>query len=793
VNRQLWRYLVVPLALLVVVAGLGLGQPPAVRASDGGPYAKPVKTLDEALTSGRIEKETLDGLAARGTATIVARLRLPTPFVAEGSIGGLVDQQRQNIAAVQQRVVQQLASGRIAHVKRFRTIPHLAVELDAAGLTALVAMPEVEIILPDRLMSLHLATSVPALGADGVQNVYGNASTGAGQAVAILDSGVDSGHPFLGGRVVSQACYSTDTSISDSVCPAGVDESTASNSGEPCINTLTNCDHGTHVAGIVGGNGAGLAPSASAPAAGVAPAASIISIKIFSKFTDNQTCQAIGASAPCLLAHTSDVVRGLERAYDLRNTYSIAAVNLSLGGGRYTTRAQCELTNRAYVDVIQNLTGAGIATVASSGNGALLAGGGFRTGLASPACLTQVVSVGATNGPTPGPEQVWALSQTMGFLTLLAPGLNINSSVPGGSFGVKSGTSQAAPHVAGAIAALRSIFGPVGGGFAPAMSRTGIPITDTRGGMNLVTPRLQLDAAAEDLRGSLLPPTDLSMFAATASCVSLIWVDNSRGETGFAIEHKERSRLTWLPSGSPPQNTDYWEIPGLAPATDYQFRIKACGSAGCSTWSDVIDVTTFDSRPCVPRNFRVTSATTTSLAVAWDVCPSSNPLNEFHIRTNATPSQAQVTRAYNLSARSATFSNLSTGVGHYFYISACNQYCSPESPMLWGVTQAPAPPAAPSNLHVCGGSELCFVGGPTLVWRDNASNESDYELAWTSAPPGAVPADPGSATNRTSLPANRTSHQPPGLQSGWTYSYQVRAHNAGGFSTPSNRITFTAP
>src|SRR5690348_9922991 len=87
--------------------------------------------------------------------------------------------------------------------------------------------------------------------------------------VAVLDSGVDRNHPFLAGKVVEEACFSkTEPGTSETLCPGGIDQQFGFGAAVPC--TLTNCFHGTHVAGIIAGND----PSAAAPIAGVARGAS---------------------------------------------------------------------------------------------------------------------------------------------------------------------------------------------------------------------------------------------------------------------------------------------------------------------------------------------------------------------------------------------------------------------------------------------------------------------------------------------------------------------------------------
>jgi subtilisin family serine protease len=377
--------------------------------------------------------------------------------------------QRRAIARSQDGVIAELLGSGHGRVRRFRgDIPFLALEATPDTLERLLRSPRVRAIQPDSLLAPTLAQSVPLIGANAA---HADGWDGSGVAVAILDTGIDTSHPFFQGRVVSEACYSLAS------CPNGGSEQVGPGAGVDCT-YADRCDHGTHVAGIAAGGGASLA--------GVAPGAQIISVQIYSERTGS-VCNGQGED-PCALASVSDIVDGLGRVYELRNSFAIAAANLSLGGGLFTSQASCDSSYASIKQQIDNLRSAGIATVISSGNS------GRDDGLAVPGCISSAVSVGAVDDG----DDVESYSNSAPFLSLLAPGADIESSLPSGDFGEKSGTSMAAPHATGAWALLVQADPSLSVTDALTLLRdTGVPVTDPRNGVT--TPRIQVDAALAEL------------------------------------------------------------------------------------------------------------------------------------------------------------------------------------------------------------------------------------------------------------------------------------------------------
>jgi subtilisin family serine protease len=240
---------------------------------------------------------------------------------------------------------------------------------------------------------------------------------GAGTTIAVLDTGVD----------YTRAAFGSCSAPGGS-CKVVYAQDFAPDDGAPDSH-----GHGTNVAGI---------------ALGVALDAKIAALDVF------------GSSGT---ASSSDIISAINWCISQKATYNIASINMSLGAGRYFSAVA---PTDSWGTAIQGAVNSGITVVAAAGNDA------FADSISLPAAYSNVVSVGAvydanvgsrsyfrSNGTvlctdsSTSADKVTCFSNSASFLSLLAPGALISAA------GIQmAGTSQAAPHAAGAAAVLRATY-----------------------------------------------------------------------------------------------------------------------------------------------------------------------------------------------------------------------------------------------------------------------------------------------------------------------------------------------
>ncbi len=346
-----------------------------------------------------------------------------------------------------QRANNKLPAGEYHLVHEYDQLPMQAIQLKTTiTLTQLLSDPDVIAIYNDEPLVLHLAESLPLINQ---QFALNEGVTGQGTSVAILDTGADYTNAAFGGCTSPGVPASCRVSAAVEISP---------NDG-----ALDSNGHGTNVAAI---------------ALGVAPATKIIALDIMN-----------GTNIS-----TSDAIAGINWVIANHATYNIAALNMSFGSST-TYSSPCSSFN-PFSTPVNNAKAAGISVIASSGNNA------NSNGIASPACTPGVLAIGAVYDSNVGglnwsvctdsttkSDQVGCFSNSAAYLFLLAPGVMITA-----AGATLSGTSQAAPHVTGAMALLKSAYPNLSlAELEIRLHKSDTLITDSRN--NVTTPRLDIRAA----------------------------------------------------------------------------------------------------------------------------------------------------------------------------------------------------------------------------------------------------------------------------------------------------------
>jgi subtilisin family serine protease len=301
----------------------------------------------------------------------------------------------------------------------YRTLPVLSVRVDSrAELANLRADTTVTGIGADRREKAFLTQSLPLIGQPAAAAA---GFTGAGTAVAVLDTGVD----------YTRAAFGSCASPGTPGCKVVLAQDLAPDDGQ-----LDDNGHGTNVSGIV---------------VGVAPDTRILGLDVFNGPVSNTSTQV--AAINFVIANQAQ--------------FNIRAINMSLGSPENYNTAPCGDPADARVAAFANARAAGIIPVVASGNDRF-ANGSNHIGISRPACIPGAFPVGAVydgnnggliwGGPnaddkctdaSTAADQVTCFSQVWMNPMMLAPGALITAA--GITMG---GTSQAAPHVAGGVALL---------------------------------------------------------------------------------------------------------------------------------------------------------------------------------------------------------------------------------------------------------------------------------------------------------------------------------------------------
>ena len=329
--------------------------------------------------------------ALPGAATANATLLQPTSYI--------VTVQSGSTGAV--AGLAQALGGEVGYVYE-HALQGFSVRLPAPLLPALLALPGVASVEQDAPVAVTGTQSpTPSYGLDRIDqralpldNSFATKAEGAGVKAYIIDTGIALGHGDFGGRAVTGF---------DAVDGGSADDCNG---------------HGTHVAGTTGGT-----------QYGVAKAVTLVAVRVL---------DCVGSGT------TAGVIAGVDWVAADHQAGQPAVANMSLGGG--ASRALDAAVQRAIADGVS-------FSVAAGNSGGLVAGllGSDDACTGSPSRVPEALTVGATDAR----DAKAGYSSRGRCLDLFAPGSDITSAwyTSPTATNTISGTSMAAPHVAG-VAAL---------------------------------------------------------------------------------------------------------------------------------------------------------------------------------------------------------------------------------------------------------------------------------------------------------------------------------------------------
>jgi subtilisin family serine protease len=613
-------------------------------------------------------------------------------------------------------------------LETFPAVEVLLVRLPARAVTALNTAPGIR-IAPDLPLTLERTqTPSPSWGLDRIDQRDLPLSGTAVSSPARAGEGVWA-------YIVDSGIRSTHSEFAGRVAPG----MTRINDG---LGT-EDCDgHGTHVAGTVAG-----------ATYGVAPQATLIPLRVFG-------CPATG--------NTSDLIAAMDWAVAHHPAGQPAVMNLSLSAGASTF----------LIDPVNRVVADGIVVVAAAGND------GKDACSTYPAAAPNAISVGATTSTDAKPS--W--SNFGPCLDLFAPGSGIISAYYTGDTTTRnlSGTSMAAPHVAGAIALLVGADPTL----TPAAARAALNAATTP---NKVTsagtgsPNRLL--YTNPLDGLTVPqaPTEVTTTSVAATSMQVSWTAPTETGgtpiTGYVI--------TYTPTGGTPVSASAAASPvtltGLAQGTTYTVGVAAINAVGTSASTTTTATTLVAVAPGAPTSAAISLTTNTSATVTWAAPTSTgtNPLTGYTVTVrNASTGATVATASVTASTLSRPFTGLTAGVTYRAGIQAVSAAGSSAEALTGTVTTLAAPSSARNLIFAVTG-----VAALTSTWvaplSDGGSPITGYTLTLRNVGTGAI-------VSTINVSSATVAYTYTGLTVGTSYAVAVVARNAVGTAPTVTSATVKA-
>jgi subtilisin len=428
-----------------------------------------------------------------------------------------------------------------------------------------------------------------------------NGGAGRGIHVYVLDTGIDPRHPDLQANIgEGHTVFTSDCRGNPKNCP-------------PPPTWEDDHGHGTHVAGTIGAadNGSGVV--------GVAPEVTLHAVKVLGASGSGSRAGVI-AGIDWVAGHNADRPR-------------IANMSLGGAGGKVGSCTAAGLTGStdAYHAAICNATNAGVVFVVAAGNT------GDDAGLLAPAAYYDAaITVSATSCRFDGDAPVqscetgseafttwssWGSRTDAAWpsegslpVAIAAPGASVLSAQPGGGHRYASGTSMAAPHVAGGAARVLEALGASQTADRSALAAVRAALvgaTECTATWHNISGNPHSERFL-NLRGSgaiddcvepgepppapPVAPTNLTLGGATAASITVTWEHVAPDAARFEIWEYTTAwaHLAYVDGATTHTARD------LSADTNYQYAVRTVTEHHVSAWSNVLAARTLPDESAAP-------------------------------------------------------------------------------------------------------------------------------------------------------------------------------------------------
>lgn len=585
----------------------------------------------------------------------------------------------------------------------------------------------------------------------GLDNTFTYSTDGTGVKAYVVDSGVNASHPAFSSRVLPGWSYRSRTSDPTGAALASYNNAIASynensaNGIPPCAydsrihqrvpssfdgvredadagNNIDNDGHGTHVAGTIGGS-----------ATGVAKTVTIVPVRVLDS---------------CGAGTTTMVLNGLNWILADHKDGEKAVVNMSIG---------FESTATSIDTAIKSLLAEGIVVVAASGNDGVSACG------ITPAGTDGTISVGASMYNDGEPY----FTNFGSCVDIFAPGQSIVSTWPKyltstNTYAGETGTSMAAPHVAGAVArflqsATVTATTPTDAwnwlktnATCNAITYYTSSATDTSRVALAKTPNrlLAVDAPA------IVPCAPNSVTATVASKSSVVTWDEVAAGNGSAVTAYTATATPGGKTCSVPSGTTC-TITGLVNNTAYSISVAATNGVGAGTPSTAVAITPIGPPGAVTTLVAATQKN--ALDVSWVQAQGDGAGITY--TASATPGGGTCTST-EASLTSCTIASLINGTQYTVSVVGTNTNGTGTATTATGLADG-APDVPASSMSVVG-SKSVTVSWPAIT--------SSIGVTYV------VTSTPGNLTCTTT----ETSCMITGLKNGVNYTFAITTKTATG-------------